>query len=174
MNFKPLRDPIIVGFYLIILLLYVFAFAVSLAAVISYNYQSFSEGFLDYLVVGASPFIGYLLINNVINIKYEIINSEKVLSIRSGFIKDRIKLKEIRQVEVVNTWLPHGTMARKKVKVYLQRPGMQTSYFHVGVKNQSEFIESLKKYVDDLIVISPEMRAQMKQKEKNKNNQNKK
>lgn len=170
MNFKPLRDPIIVGFYSMILLLYVFAFFVSLNTILEFNYANITEGFLDYLVVGASPLIGYLLINNIINIKYEIINSEKILFIRSGFIKDRIKLKEIRQVEYVNSLIPSGTMARKKIKVYLQRPGMQTSYFHVGVVNQQEFIDALRKYIPDLVIITKEMRAQLIARQKENKN----
>lgn len=166
MKFKPLRDPAIVSFYGLVVLLYVFAFYVSLQEIIAFNYANITEGFLDFLVVGASPFVGYLLLNNVINIKYEIINSEKVLAIQSGFIKDRIKLKEVKQIEFVKSWLPNGTMGRNKIKIILQRPGMQTSYFHVAVQNEPEFVNALKNYCPDLIIITKDMRNQMNEKEK--------
>jgi hypothetical protein len=168
MKFKVKRDPIIVGFYGLILVLYLLAFIVSITTIFSGQYENFTEGFLDYLVVGASPFIVYLLSNNIINIQYEIVNSEKILKIRSGFIRDKIKLRDIKQVEAVTSWFPQGTMARDKIKVYLQRPGMQTSYFHVGVANENEFIDALKKYVPDLIVITKQMRLQINAKEKEK------
>ncbi len=166
MKFKPLRDPAIVSFYGLVILLYVFAFYVSLQEIIAFDYVNITEGFLDFLVVGASPFVGYLLMNNIINIKYEIINSERVLAIQSGFIKDRIKLKEVRQIEFVTSWLPNGTMGRNKIKVTLQRPGMQTSYFHVAVQNETEFVGALKNYCPDLIIVTKEMRSQMNEKDK--------
>lgn len=168
MKFKPLRDPLIISFYGLVIALYVFAFFVSLQEIIAFNYVDITEGFLDFLIVGASPFVGYLLLNNIININYEIINSEKVLSIKSGFVKDRIKLKEVKQIEFVDSLMPYGTMGRKKIKVTLQRPGIQTSYFHIAVVNQEEFITALKSYCPYLIIVTPEMRLDLNRKEKAK------
>jgi hypothetical protein len=168
MKFKPLRDPLIISFYGFVIALYVFTFFVSLQEIIAFNYVDITEGFLDFLIVGASPFVGYLLINNIINIKYEIINSEKVFSIQSGFVKDRIKLKEIKQIEYVSSLMPYGTMGRNKIKITLQRPGIKTSYFHIAVVNQPEFVAALKNYCPDLIVISPELREELNKKEKSK------
>jgi hypothetical protein len=166
MKFKPLRDPIIVSFYGFVVVLYIFAFFVSLQEIITFNYVNITEGFLDFLIVGASPFVGYLLLNNIINIKYEIINSEKVFSLQSGFVKDRIKLKEVKQIEFVSSLMPYGTMGRKKIKVTLQRPGIKTSYFHIAVVDQQEFTTALKSYCPDLIVITPEMREEQNRKDK--------
>jgi hypothetical protein len=168
MKFKPLRDPLIISFYGLVIALYVFAFFVSLQEIIAFNYSDITEGFLDFLIVGASPFVGYLLLNNIINIKYEIINSEKVFSIQSGFVKDRIKLKEVKQIEFVSSLMPYGTMGRRKIKVTLQRPGLQTSYFHIAVVNEQEFVTSLKSYCPDLIIVSPEMREELDRKNKAK------
>jgi hypothetical protein len=173
MKFKPLRDPVIVSFYVLVLALYVFAFFVSLQEIINFNYTDITEGFLDFLIVGASPFVGYLLLNNIVNIKYEIINSEKVFSIQSGFVKDRIKLKEIKQIEFVSSLMPYGTMARKKIKISLQRPGIQTSYFHIAVVNDQEFVTTLKSYCQDLIIITPEQRDEQNRKDKIKKDKEK-
>jgi hypothetical protein len=166
MKFKPLRDPIIVSFYGFVFVLYVFTFIVSLQEIIAFEYADITQGFLDFLIVGASPFVGYLLLNNIFNIKYEIINSEKVFLIQSGFVKDRIKLKEVKQIEFVSSLMPYGTMGRKKIKVTLQRPGIQTSYFHVAVVNQEEFVTALKSYCPDLLVITPVMREEQNKRDK--------
>jgi hypothetical protein len=166
MKFKPLRDPIIVSFYGFVFVLYVFTFIVSLQEIIAFEYADITQGFLDFLIVGASPFVGYLLLNNIFNIKYEIINSEKVFLIQSGFVKDRIKLKEVKQIEFVSSLMPYGTMGRKKIKVTLQRPGIQTSYFHVAVVNQEEFVTALKSYCPDLLVITPAMREEQNKRDK--------
>jgi hypothetical protein len=168
MKFKPLRDPLIISFYGFVIVLYVFAFFVSLQEIIAFNYANITEGFLDFLIVGASPFVGYLLLNNIINIDYEIINSEKVFSIKSGFIKDRIKLKEVKQIEFVDSLMPYGTMGRKKIRITLQRPGIQTSYFHIAVVNQDEFVTVLKSYCPDLIIVTPDMRQDLNRREKQK------
>jgi hypothetical protein len=173
MKFKPLRDPVIVSFYAFVVVLYAFAFFVSLQEIIAFNYGDITEGFLDFLVVGASPFVGYLLLNNMINIKYEIINSERILAIQSGFIKDRIKLKEVKQIEYVTSWLPSGTMGRNKIKITLQRPGIQTSYFHVAVIDESKFVTAMKDYCPDLKIITREMRQDITAKEKLKKQQEK-
>lgn len=166
MKFKPLRDPIIVSLYGFVFVLYVFTFIVSLQEIIAFEYADITQGFLDFLIVGASPFVGYLLLNNIFNIKYEIINSEKVFFIQSGFVKDRIKLKEVKQIEFVSSLMPYGTMGRKKIKVTLQRPGIQTSYFHVAVVNQGEFVTALKRYCPDLLVITPVMREEQNKRDK--------
>lgn len=166
MKFKPLRDPIIVSFYGFVFILYVFSFFVSLQEIIAFEYSDITQGFLDFLIVGASPFVGYLLLNNIFNIKYEIINSEKVFSIKSGFVKDRIKLKEIKQIEFVSSLMPYGTMGRNKIKVSLQRPGIQTSYFHIAVVDQQEFVNAIKSYCPDLIIITPEQREEQNRKDK--------
>jgi hypothetical protein len=168
MKFKPLRDPIIVSFYGFVVVLYIFAFFVSLQEIIAFNYVDITEGFLDFLIVGASPFVGYLLLNNIFNIKYEIINSEKVFYIQSGFVKDRIKLKEIKQIEFVSSLMPYGTMGRNKIKVTLQRPGIQTSYFHIAVVNQEEFVTALKSYCPDLIIVTREQREEQNKRDKAK------
>jgi hypothetical protein len=173
MKFKPLRDPLIISFYGLVIALYIFAFFVSLQEIIAFNYIDITEGFLDFLIVGASPFVGYLLLNNIINIKYEIINSEKVFSIQSGFVKDRIKLKEIKQIEFVKSLMPYGTMGRNKIKITLQRPGIKTSYFHIAVVNQTEFVASLKNYCPDLVVVSSAMREELNRKEKAKKEKDK-
>jgi hypothetical protein len=64
--------------------------------------------------------------------------------------------------------MPYGTMGRKKIKVTLQRPGIQTSYFHIAVVNQEEFVTALKSYCPDLIIVTPEMRLELNRKEKAK------
>jgi hypothetical protein len=62
--------------------------------------------------------------------------------------------------------MPYGTMGRNKIKVSLQRPGIQTSYFHIAVVDQQEFVNAIKSYCPDLIIITPEQREEQNRKDK--------
>jgi hypothetical protein len=64
--------------------------------------------------------------------------------------------------------MPYGTMGRNKIKVTLQRPGIQTSYFHIAVVNQEEFVTALKSYCPDLIIVTREQREEQNKRDKAK------
>ncbi len=162
MKFKARRDLPTITIYLLGVLLSLLLIGISIYGLVN-NGDSWVTDAVSIII---AVVLLYIIFRNIFGVHYEIINSENTIYVNTGTSKDKIKFKEVKEVEQLRTLSPQGALAKDKIAITFQKKGEQEMKVYVATTEDEKFLEILKEKCQNAKFITPEIRDKMKQKQK--------